>query len=193
VAARERTCARAGCERVGQSTQSRRCDVCGFATVPVVEANTPSRGQEASDERRAQLRERASGVLTGSLEPGDELRIATSAHTRPTGTVGLEFLLGMWMFQLMHWYVVGVTDSRFIVLDCGPPRGKKYGGRGRPESVGWNERFDSVRVLRYSEGWLYTRLHIENGAGQVKRLLLARVERDESRQIAKTLGANQPD
>jgi hypothetical protein len=158
--------------------------VCGFVTVPVPASRPPARALTGK-ERLAQERwDRVSTFLSPRLEADDALRIVTPAHTRPRGTIGLEFLIGGGMFLLMHWYIVVLTQSRFVVIDCGR-------SRSRPQSVAWNEPIEVIRVLRYQEGRLWTKLYVDRHSDSAQiRLLIGRIMRAESRQIAEALDVN---
>jgi hypothetical protein len=142
----------------------------------------------SKEERRARIRERALDLLGPVLKPGEQVTNIVPAQTRPRATYGLEFVIGLAMLSMIRWYVVATTDRRLFVLDCG--RSGVASDVWKPKTIDWDEPLDAVRLIRYTEGLLYTKLYLEvrHEPRQTIRLHAPRTMRVESRELARTLG-----
>jgi hypothetical protein len=142
---------------------------------------------ESKEQRRAKIRERVAALLAPVLRPGEQITTIVPAQWRPKGTYGLEFGVGLAMLVAIRWYVIALTDRRLFLLDCG--RSATVSDLWYPQAIVWDEPIEAVH-LRYKQGSLYTRLHLERRGGSEEiRLRAGRYTRAETTDLARALGA----
>jgi hypothetical protein len=131
---------------------------------------------------RRKLRERTESIAAGTLEPGEQIVNIVTGQARPRFWLGLELLIGSWMFFFIKYYTLALTDRRVILV-----RGSKL--TARPKRVEWAEPPESVVVETYKRGFLLTKLFLaRRHADGVVRLRVGRRFADEAAEIAATLG-----
>jgi hypothetical protein len=132
---------------------------------------------------RRKLRERAEQVAAETLEPGEQIVNVVQGQARPRFWLGLELLIGAWMFFLIKYYTVALTDRRLILL-----RGSKLTGRAK--RVEWAEPRESVVVDMHKHGLLLDKLFLRRRTQEgMVRLRVARRFRSETDAVADALGA----